>query len=94
MNEKERTNALSRLDKLDIEKSRYMRAAEKKLGVKKKAGKYEWSPTLEKAGRKVTYWKLRLYFIKGGVVNQLRINNLKHQLLLEDSGSNSKKYIQ
>ena len=33
-NEEER-NELQRLDKLDIEKSRYMRAAEKKLGIKK-----------------------------------------------------------
>lgn len=93
LSEEERNEALQCLDKLDIEKSRYMRAAEKKLGTKKKIGKYEWSPTLEKAGRKVTYWKLRYYLLRGGDVNKSKLQQLQQQQHLEDTGSNSKRYI-
>ena len=78
---------------MDKERLDYMKAAEKRIGNTKKAGIYEWSPTLEKAGKRVTYWKLRLFQLRGGKVNEKRFEKLREQQSLEDLGLNSKEYI-
>ena len=59
-----------------------------------KSGRFEWSPTLENAGRLVTYWKMRLFALRGGDVTVERLEKLRIQQSIRDSGSKSKKYIQ
>ena len=49
-------------------------------------GVYEWSPLLEKVGRTVTYWKLRLDNYRLGGVPSTRLQRLHIQLQIETSG--------
>ena len=71
---------LRKLDKLDAERVALMVAAEKRAGRPPSNGKYEWSPSLEKAGRRVTYWKLRLHETRQGHVNPDRVQRLHREL--------------
>ena len=48
------------LDTMDTERTDYMRAAENYAGRSPPNGVYEWTPSLEKQGKTVTYWKIRL----------------------------------
>ena len=70
-----------------------MRAAEKQTGIKIKNGIYDWSPSLEKAGQTITYWKLRLLqlFHKDGLDD--RITNMQQSLHISDNGVADKTYI-
>ena len=89
----ERTCAFQYFDRLDLEREQYMRAAEKKAGVTRKTGTYEWSPTLEKSGQQVTYWKLRMYKSKGGDIAEQRLQQYREDNQIQDSNSNEIKYI-
>ena len=57
-----------------------MIAAEKLAGRKQRTGKYDWSPALEKVGRTVTFWKLKLHQTRQGYVNPERIERLQKEL--------------
>ena len=61
-----------------------MVAAEKQVGRPPSNGKYEWSPALEKAGRAITYWKLRLHKARQGYVNPDRITRLEGGLKIKE----------
>jgi len=52
------------LDRLDRERVNYVISAEKFAGRPPSNGAYEWSPSLEKTGRTITYWKLRLSLLQ------------------------------
>ena len=58
------TSLFKKLDILDKERIGYMISAENFAGKPPPNGVYEWSPSLEQAGRKITYWKLRLASIQ------------------------------
>ena len=65
-----------KFDKLDQERIRYMRSAENFAGLPPPNGVYEWSPLLEKSGRTVTYWKLRLNLVRTQTHTSDRIDKL------------------
>ena len=79
---KQRPNArwkeklFEQLDRLDKLRTNLMIAAEKTAGSPTNSGIYDWSPSLEKAGRIITYWKLRLHTSRQGYVNPQRIARL------------------
>lgn len=88
-----RQTLFHRLNKMDKEREQYMLAAERRAGKKKSYGIHEWSPTLERAGRKVTYWKLRMFQSKGGDVSDDRLLLYTKEQHIQDNGSMEKKYI-
>ena len=49
-----------KMDNLDKERVQYMISAENYAGCLPSNGMYVWSLMLDKSGRTVTYWKIRL----------------------------------
>ena len=93
--EKEKLQTLfNTLDNIDAERIDYMEAAEKYAGRPPPNGIYEWSPSLEKSGRTVTYWKLRPSNSKANIPKSPRVRYLKTELNIEDTESDSQTYIQ
>ena len=82
-----------KLDKLDAERVNYMISAENYAGRPPSNGTYVWSPSLKKAGCTITYWKLRLYGVHGGVEDLDNISRLQADLRLHDKGCGDKLYI-
>ena len=82
-----------KLDKLDAERVQYMISAENYAGKPPPNGIYAWSPSLEKTGCTITYWKMRLYGVHGGVTDLDRISRLKVDLQIHDTGVGDKVYI-
>ena len=72
-NEEEIGSLFQKLDLMDKERVGYMISAEKFSGKAPPNGVYEWSPSLEKAGRAITYWKLRLASLKTGIDESARL---------------------
>ena len=56
-------------------------------------GIYEWSPSLEKTGRTVKYWKVQLYQKEGGDDHTGMLTRLRHQLAIDDNRREDKEYI-
>jgi len=83
-----------RLDRLDQERICYMRAAENYAGLPPANGAYEWSPSLEKAGQTITYWKLRLNLIRSKTYTSDRLLRLSKYITMEDEGSVQITYVQ
>ena len=70
-----------------------MRSAENFSGLPPPNGIYEWSPLLEKTGRTVTYWKLRLNLVRSKAYTSDRLQGLLPFITMEDSGSNEVEYV-
>ena len=85
--------AFGKLDKLDAERVHYMISAENFAGKPPPNGIYAWSPSLEKTGRTITYWKMRLYGQKGEAADPDRLDRLKATLHIHDTGSGERVYI-
>ena len=84
----------NQLDRLDQERICYMRAAENYAGLPPANGAYEWSPSLEKAGQTITYWKLRLNLIRSKTYTSDRLKRLYKSITMEDEGSVQIIYVQ
>ena len=82
-----------KLDRLDKERVQYMISAENHAGRPPPNGIYAWSPTLEKSGRVVTYWKIRLSLLHATSVGNIRLKKLKDELKIVDSGSKDKRFV-
>jgi len=83
-----------KFDKLDMERVRYMRAAETFAGAPPPNGVYEWSPLLESTGQKITYWKLRLHLLRSNTHTSDRLLKLARTLLVEDNGAQNLQYVE
>ena len=75
---------LEQLDAVDKQRINLMIAAEKKVGPPTRPGVYNWSPSLEKAGRCITHWKLKLHRSWQGYVNPQPMERLKRELNIQD----------
>ena len=56
-------------------------------------GVYEWSPSLEKAGRTITYWELRLASLKTGIGESARLMWLQKSNKIDDNGDINREFI-
>ena len=56
---------------------------------------YEWSPTLDKTRRTITFWELRLVYNKGGGGREdwNRIQRMRSEISIEDTVSPAVGYI-
>ena len=87
------TQLFKKLDRLDEERVQYMQAAENHAGRPQPNGIYEWSPLLESSGQRVTYWKLILNMRRVDRRDSHRIQRMKLELEIMDTGVNYKLYI-
>jgi hypothetical protein len=76
-NEGEIAPLFKKLDTIDKERVGYMISAENFAGKPPPNGVYECSPSLEKAARTTTSWKMRLVSQKTGIDDSERLKRLK-----------------
>ena len=70
-----------------------MISAEKFAGRPPSNGAYEWSPSLEKTGRAITYWRLRLSLLQTPQNEPLRLRRMEKDLKITDNGRQDKSYV-
>ena len=70
-----------------------MTSAENYSGRPPSNGIYEWSPSLEKTGRIITYWKLRLSLLWTPSGVSPKLMRIRRALKITDEGGTDKQYV-
>ena len=70
-----------------------MTSAENYSGRPPSNGVYEWSPSLEKTGRTITYWKLRLSLLRTPRGVSPKLMRMRRALRIIDRGGQDKRYV-